>query len=313
MKIKLETKYQLVDLWYFVAFAFGIALYFGLPFEIHLSVWGGLFAVFAIAAFFKKYLWLKICVFFVMGLLIASVRTAFVQTEFLEYPRWNKIIEAKVVSSFSTHSGQMVVLEEPRIYKAKFLPKRIRMKFDEIEPKLSVGDKIKFKGHVYPPQSHQRLRFFYQGIGAQGKIVEVLDHQKGDSGWIDKMRSAIMERLKNVLDEQQAEIAIPLVVGEQGVVSKELYEIYRKAGIAHVLSVSGFHMALLAGFVFFLIRGLFALIPGLVLRISSKKIAAVLAFAVTGFYLLISGVQIPALRSFLMIGIVFLGVITDRK
>jgi competence protein ComEC len=70
---------------------------------------------------------------------------------------------------------------------------------------------------------------------------------------------------------------------------------------------------LLATFIFFLVRGLLALFPYLALRLPTKKIAAVVAFVVTGFYLLISGMQVPAIRSFMMISLVFLGVLTDRK
>ena len=54
-------------------------------------------------------------------------------------------------------------------------------------------------------------------------------------------------------------------------------------------------------------------VPCIALRVNPKKIAAIIALGITFLYLLLSGVQIPALRSFLMIGIVLLGVLLDRR
>ena len=155
--------------------------------------------------------------------------------------------------------------------------------------------------------------FFYRGIEAQGKILEILFHKSIPENRLDHWRRRIMDRLWELLPAKQAQIAIPLVVGEQRVVSDELYDVYRRSGIAHVLSVSGFHMVLLAGFVFFFVRGILAFIPWIALRFSTKKMAAITAFGVTWLYLLLSGNQIPALRAFLMITLVFLGVLTNRK
>lgn len=312
MKFNLWSEYRFRVLWYFIAFVFGIALYFGLPREPNLIMCSALALILCTAAYFRKAVWIKLAFFFVFGVFIATLRTSFIDTEFLWKSQWNKEISGEVSEAFSTHVGQIVVLENIKA-KIPFVPKRARFTFKEKTPHLRVGDFVSFKGHLYGPQAHQAQRFFYQGLSAQGQIVQMLSHKVGPERPFEDLRLAIMERLRAVLTPSQAEIAIPLIVGEQRVVSEEVYSIFRRAGIAHVLSVSGFHMVLLAGFVFFLIRGFLALIPYLALRVSSKKIAAVIALFVTGFYLLISGLQVPAIRSFMMIALVFLGVLTDRK
>ena len=63
----------------------------------------------------------------------------------------------------------------------------------------------------------------------------------------------------------------------------------RASGLGHVLSISGLHMALVAGSTFWLIRALLALSPGLALTRPIKKWAAAGALAVATFYLAISG------------------------
>jgi competence protein ComEC len=71
-------------------------------------------------------------------------------------------------------------------------------------------------------------------------------------------------------------------------------------------------MAVVAGAIFFMVRAFFALIPGLADRAPIKKWAALAALTVTGFYLILSGNQVATQRSFIMIGVVLLGVLLDR-
>jgi competence protein ComEC len=71
-------------------------------------------------------------------------------------------------------------------------------------------------------------------------------------------------------------------------------------------------MAVVAGVIFFIVRAFFALIPGLAGRAPIKKWAALAVLLVTGFYLILSGNQVATQRSFIMIGVVLLGVLFDR-
>jgi competence protein ComEC len=80
-----------------------------------------------------------------------------------------------------------------------------------------------------------------------------------------------------------------------------------------VLSISGYHMAVVAGAVFFLVRALLALIPGFALRRPIKKWAALAAFAAATFYLLLSGAEVATQRSYYMTAIVLGAVLIDRQ
>ena len=84
------------------------------------------------------------------------------------------------------------------------------------------------------------------------------------------------------------------------------------SGIGHVLSISGYHMAVVAGIVFFIVRAGLALIPGLADRAPIKKWSAFAALLVTAFYLVLSGAEVATQRSFIMIAIVLIGVMLDR-
>ncbi len=79
-----------------------------------------------------------------------------------------------------------------------------------------------------------------------------------------------------------------------------------------MLSISGYHMAVVAGIVFFVARAVLALIPSLAVCRPIKKWAAGAALLAAAFYLLLSGAEVATQRSFIMIAIVLIGVMIDR-
>jgi competence protein ComEC len=74
--------------------------------------------------------------------------------------------------------------------------------------------------------------------------------------------------------------------------------------------MSGYHMAVVAGVVFFAVRALLALIPALTVSFPMKKWAAAAALAAAAFYLLLSGCDVATQRSFFMTAVVLIAVST---
>jgi competence protein ComEC len=85
------------------------------------------------------------------------------------------------------------------------------------------------------------------------------------------------------------------------------------SGLGHVLSISGYHMAVVAGVVFFTVRALLALFPVLTVGFPIKKWAAAAALAAAAFYLLLSGNDVATQRSFFMTAVVLIAVMVDRR
>ena len=312
MKFNFAMDYHSRILWYFFAFAMGCAIYFGIPFEPNLWALVSALAICVLCFWKKRLAFFGILLFALLGMNVASIRTHLINTDMLSKPLWQQTISGFVTDSIALQDKQIITLD--RVWgKKEQIPSKVRLTFYDVSPEVSNGDWIKVKAHLFPAGGVFTQRMFFQGIGARGKVLKVFEVRHKKMSVIDSVRSSIIARIKQVLPESSAQVAIPLTTGEQRVVSKETYNVYRKAGIAHILSVSGFHMALLAGFIFFFIRGFLCLIPWLALRINPKKIAAVIALIVTFCYLLLSGVQIPALRSFLMIATVLLAVLLERR
>jgi competence protein ComEC len=129
---------------------------------------------------------------------------------------------------------------------------------------------------------------------------------------IDALRSEVNSRVRAVLPGVTGGIAAALITGERGGIPQEVTEAMRDSGLAHVLAISGLHMVIMVGTVFWLCRALLALVPSLALRFPIKKWAAVVALAAAAFYLALSGAGVPTVRAWIMMTIVLIAVMLDR-
>jgi competence protein ComEC len=172
------------------------------------------------------------------------------------------------------------------------------------------------------PGSYDFARdLYFQRIGASGFVhgaVKVVAPPAA-AGWrlravtfVESVRDAIDGRIRSVLSGDVGSIASALITGKRDAITPYLYDAMFVSGIGHVLSISGYHMAVVAGVVFFILRALLALIPGVTDRMPVKKWAALGALIVTALYLVLSGAEVATQRSFIMIAIVLIGVILDR-
>ena len=103
-----------------------------------------------------------------------------------------------------------------------------------------------------------------------------------------------------------------MITGERGPITDEDTAAYRDSGLAHVLSISGVHLALAGLGIFWALRALLALWPRIALTQPIKKWAAMAALASATFYLLISGASAPPVRSYIMLSCMLLAVLDDR-
>jgi competence protein ComEC len=131
-------------------------------------------------------------------------------------------------------------------------------------------------------------------------------------GLVDGLRAKVNARIRAVLPGGTGEIAAALITGERGGISEAVTQSMRDSGLAHILSISGLNMVIMACTVFWLVRALLALVPSLALRYPIKKWAAGAALADASFYLALSGGAVPTVRSWIMMSIVLIAVMLDR-
>ena len=137
---------------------------------------------------------------------------------------------------------------------------------------------------------------YFQGIGASGFVTGAIKtvEAPGSGGlslryaaFMQGLRDAIDARIRTSLDGDRRAIATALLTGRRDAISPPVNDAMFISGLGHVLSISGYHMAVVAGVVFFAVRALLALIPGLTVSFPIKKWSAAAALAAAAFYLLL--------------------------
>ena len=178
------------------------------------------------------------------------------------------------------------------------------------------------------PGSHDfAYQPFFGGIGALGFALGAPDEQPADGldpppepGFLqgvalmlERMRGAMTERITAAAGGGEAgAIAAALVTGERAGISDDAETWLRGVGLAHVLSISGLHLAIVAGSALLIVRSGLALIPALALHYPVKKIAAVVALFVAALYLALSGGNVATQRAFIMLAVMLAAVMADR-
>ena len=129
---------------------------------------------------------------------------------------------------------------------------------------------------------------------------------------VDSIRDGIDSRIRAAVPGDAGSIASALITGKRDAISTPVNDAMYVSSLAHVLSISGYHMALVAGVVFFAFRAVLALFPGIAMRHPIKKWGAAGALIAAAAYLALSGAEVATQRAFIMTAIVLVGVMADR-
>jgi competence protein ComEC len=119
---------------------------------------------------------------------------------------------------------------------------------------------------------------------------------------VGSIRGNLEDGLVRTLPEPTASVAAGISLGRPGNVPAELYDDYRRAGLAHVLAVSGAHVSVLSGLVFF----------GLVQMVGRRR-AIWPALLVVAAYVLLAGAPFSVVRAGIMASIFLVGIFIGRQ
>lgn len=327
-------------LWTPVGLGVGVGLYFALPTEPPFLVGPAiLVAVLALGLLGAgpterrrvgvQYVALIIGVI-AAGFTLAQIRTAMVAAPTLTKRVGPTSVTGRIVRLETLPGGVRLTLDQLRIGRldSEQMPERVRVRLRGEQPALHPGDWVLVRAVLNPPPSpaspgafdFQRQSFF-KSLGAVGFAVSkarvvTKAEEKGFAGlslWLASLRMTVAERVRDHLDGATGAVVVALMTGERGAIPKPVMTAIRDSGLAHLLAISGLHIGLMAGFLFISIRGLLALVPPVALRYPIKKWAALVSIAGAGAYVLLAGSTVPSQRAFLMIGLVLLAVIMDRR
>jgi len=333
---RLAAERERWELWLPVGLGFGVALYFWLPVEpapeLGAEVSGALVLAALVAR--RRPGWVAALVVLLTGALgftAAQFRTWSQTAPMLHHELGIVTLTGRTITTESMPDGVRLTLSDVTIDRLapEATPDQVRIGLKGRFAAPPPGAMIRVRALLHPssppaePGAYDFERqAFFDGNGAVGSALDTPEVIEGPppSRWrwlmlrMEDLRAWLARRCLEVLpDRATATVTEALLNGEQTAIPQNVMNDYRYSGLAHLLSISGLHIALVAGLVYFLVRALLALIEPVALRCPIKKWAALTGLIAAFAYLALVGPAAPTLRSVLTTGTVMIAIMTDRN
>ncbi|EEW56872.1 competence protein [Ruegeria sp. TrichCH4B] len=313
--------------WVPVCFGLGIGLYFLVSNEPALQIYAGVVAVSLVLGFCARRgdglgLLAGALVLIGMGFCYMGLRAHQVGAPVLTF-RYYGPVEGQVLSVDRSASDAMrITLGQVRLrdMSPARTPDRVRISlFDGAPPE--PGSWVMTTAHLSPPQGPAepggfdfRRHAWFLGLGAVGySRVPVLRSGPPEVLPVATIRARFSDWVRASMPERTGGVATALITGDRAHVPRHVTEDLRASNLAHLLAISGLHMGLFAGVIFASLRRGFALWPRIALRWPVKKISAAVALVASFGYLLLSGANVATERAFLMVAVMLVAVLMDRR
>lgn len=334
----LLSEYTRWVLWLPVFLGTGVIGYFWLPFEPPQMVGlSGVVAYGVLSYVLRRKLALFVpCLVLLciaLGFFAAQVRTMTVQNQVLDREIGPTRLSGRVVSVEPKSNGARLLIEDASVSRLEpfEVPDRIRVtvRYGNEDTTMQPGDWVTMLAVLRPPSApvapgafdFQRYAYF-KGIGATGFALgppEIRQFWELDKRSLDiatsleRARFAIGDRIRSQIPGESGALAAALITGERLPIPEQTVTAMRQAGLAHLLAISGLHIGLVAGLVFFVARAGLALIPFVAVRYPIKTWAALSALSAALIYTFLAGATIPTIRSFTMMALILGAVMIGRR
>ena len=327
-----ELEKEALFYWSAVLYGTGVGIYFSLSFEPPLApVILGLAVLFLVQYFVRAraalLLGLRALLILLTGFGAGALRTSLVDTTTLSRETWAIALEGVVsVAEQRIEDGLRLTLKGVSYpdNPGQTLPDKIRIVVRTQAPELGPGDVIRTRavlmplpGPVLPGGYDFGRQLWFRGLGAVGFAVAPVEAVSRPERILEEKIGAFRQkmwlRITTAVPGEDGAVAAALITGIRDGIPERVSNNMRIAGLAHLLAISGLHMALITGVLFFALRAGMAFFPKLALKHPIRKYAAIGAFIGASGYLVLSGASISTQRAFIMVSIVLLAVLTDRK
>ncbi len=150
---------------------------------------------------------------------------------------------------------------------------------------------IRATGYVRPPRSESAPRLLAAFVWTPRSVI-------------DRARERMRNRLQATLaDRPHAGVIVALAVGDQRAIDADDWQVFARTGVGHLMSISGFHVTMIASLAAALAFMAWRRSETLMLTLAAPRAAAVAGFAAAFLYCMIAGFAIPAQRTLFMLGV----------
>ena len=184
---------------------------------------------------------------------------------------------------------------------------RVNVPLEKDFAELREGARVRMRARLMPPSPPLlpgaydfARRAWFDGYAATGSLVgeiEVVERAAGGEGRIAQVQRWLSNHVQDNLGGGAGSIAAAFASGDRGAISETDEVAMRDAGLTHLLSISGLHVSAVIAAAYFLALKILALWPWLTLRVRLPLLAAAIAAGAGIGYTLLTGAQVPTVRS----------------
>lgn len=302
--------------WLVVSFALGIGAWFVLPGPVEWLAWiaGGLLAAIAGAALIRDEAYghlrraiVALGVLAAVGASVVWARSEMIGASPIDHPQVT-LIEGRVLEREDQPSEGRVRLTLAYRDAEAGLARKVRVNVapSAASAEIEEGARIRLRARLMPPGAPMvpgaydfARTAWFAGLSATGSAIggiAVVEPAPAD-GSLARAQRALSEHVRSRVDGSAGAIAAAFASGDRGAIGTADEEAMRDSGLTHLLSISGVHVSAVMAAVYFLAIRLLALWPWLVLRVRLPLVAATIAAGAGVGYTLLTGAEVPTIRS----------------
>jgi competence protein ComEC len=197
---------------------------------------------------------------------------------------------------------------------------RVNIADADVPAGLAVGAIIRLGARLMPPPTpavpgaydYSAVAWF-DGIGGTGRGFAPVTIVTGAATPAPTLRQRLSQHIQASAPGGAGAIAAALATGDQGAIPQDDADAMRKSGLAHLLSVSGLHITAVVVAAMFLVTRLLALSPWMALRLRLPLIAAGAGAVAAIGYTILTGAEVPTLRSCVAALLVLVALMLGRE
>lgn len=205
----------------------------------------------------------------------------------------------------------------------RHMPTKLRLSWYYQNKSVQPGDRWQLLVRLKQPHGMQNPGGFdyekwlyLQGIHATGYVRKshkntLLVSSSGSlTGLISRTRQYLITLISQLSEKNFTGVLQALTVGNKSLITLDQWRVLRETGTSHLMAISGLHIGLVAGLVFWGVR---RMVPAFLINtLSAQQLAALCSIFAALFYALLAGFTVPTQRAFVMLLVLMLAILLKR-
>lgn len=193
-------------------------------------------------------------------------------------------------------------------------------------PEIARGDHVVLRSRLRRPRNfnnpggfnYQRYMAFqniWRTAYTRGDRLRVVQKRAATdlSDRLNEARRAMATLIANAGKGPSTSVLKALIIGDRTAIPSDLRDKFNRAGVGHILAISGLHIGIVAAVAFFFFQRLLRFVRPLLRKAWTRKGAAIISLFPVCFYGLISGMSPSTQRAVIMVCAFLLTFVVERE